>query len=424
MKVIVKDAIELIKAINNKDIKEIRVEGKISGMSSFSLKAGVKISGGELIFKSKGLGLTKDNTISNLKITSPETEMAIFNNEKEEDWGTLEISNVETHGQVHIFAQNGFKKGNIVIKGLDVITADVRGREKRPHKYGVDVLQGALTVYNATEEKTTLRAEVQDVSVGRKENPVRGSGILISGNGDFKENKGTVTGKLLTTNEIFSDGGIEFKTPDLIAGGVFLSYGVGIDTVINNKEVTTYGNNDMILDLWGDSKTWTVKERLESYGGSAIGFVLFGNIDKIVMQKILTHGQGARGFNLYDGSIKELEIKEIKTEGDASTGIQISKPMGSLAINGSIITYGNKGTSLVKGVITPQRATALSIKEGGVIESVHIKGDMITNGDDAPAFENHGKINKFVLEGEMKTLGETERVIEEDITKKTEILKK
>lgn len=65
----------------------------------------------------------------------------------------------------------------------------------------------------------------------------------------------------------------------------------------------------MALDNWGDVATWTVTAPVISDGPSGIGFVNFGNIDRLDVQApIQTNGKGARGFNLYDGSLREASF--------------------------------------------------------------------------------------------------------------------
>lgn len=51
-------------------------------------------------------------------------------------------------------------------------------------------------------------------------------------------------------------------------------------------------------------------------GPSGIGFVNFGDIGRLeVNGPIVTTGSGARGFNLYDGSLPEAIFDQITTTG-------------------------------------------------------------------------------------------------------------
>ena len=50
----------------------------------------------------------------------------------------------------------------------------------------------------------------------------------------------------------------------------------------------------------------TALEPITSHGPSGIGFVNFGDIGTLTVRApIQTYGKGARGFNLYDGSLQK-----------------------------------------------------------------------------------------------------------------------
>ena len=87
-----------------------------------------------------------------------------------------------------------------------------------------------------------------------------------------------------------------------------------------------------------------------------------------------------QGDLMYAGSVKHAEFKRIVTHANASVGIQVSRPVGTLIVHEDIETYGGEGGSLVKGVITKLSADGLSVKEGGTIDMVEIGGKIITNG--------------------------------------------
>ena len=53
---------------------------------------------------------------------------------------------MRTEGQVLLLADGATRAGHVVVDGLHVAAADVRGWELRPHGFGVDVLQGAFTL--------------------------------------------------------------------------------------------------------------------------------------------------------------------------------------------------------------------------------------------------------------------------------------
>ncbi|MFM1539604.1 hypothetical protein [Helcococcus bovis] len=85
---------------------------------------------------------------------------------------------------------------------------------------------------------------------------------------------------------------------------------------------------------------------------------------------------GARGFNQYDGTIKEAVFDSIETLGDGSIGMQFSKPVGNITIKKDIKTYGSAGQTLVKGVIMNFKADGISVLSGGTIKKLVVEGDM------------------------------------------------
>ncbi|MEX2961592.1 hypothetical protein [Microbulbifer sp. TYP-18] len=389
-----------------KNEKDIRIEGTISNIGVMILGDGQCLSGGCLEFKSKGLGLTSNNTLKNITIVCPPVEQAIWNHPQIEDFGTLSMNHVKTYGQVNIIAAQGFNMGTLVAEDVHVIEADVRGREQRPFKYAVETLQGGFNIWNQCPENTELTVRLTNIAIGTPATPVRGSGIFVSGYSESSNVGGVVKGKEVSTKGIFTDGGISPATPNLISGGVFICYGSFFEKVVNKERVVTFGPNDMVLDLWGDVKNWHVLDQLLSYGPSAIGFVNFGNIDKLKIDaEIITRGDGSRGFNLYDGSLQELEIHSITTHGDGSVGLQISKPLNRITICEDVKTYGQSGSSLVKGVVVNLKAIAVSIKEGGIVEELNIGGSLISMGDDTPTLEVNGEIKSINVGEEIVAFG-------------------
>jgi hypothetical protein len=116
-------------------------------------------------------------------------------------------------------------------------------------------------------------------------------------------------------------------TADQITGGVFVAYGAHVDEVRNRGPVVTYGMN--ALDNWGDIDRWIAEAEITSHGPCSIGFVNFGTIHTLRVERIIeTFGRGARGFNAYDGVMDTAEFERIVTYADASVGVQISRPSG------------------------------------------------------------------------------------------------
>ncbi|MET3922952.1 hypothetical protein [Arthrobacter sp. UYEF20] len=321
------------------------------------------------------------------------------------DLGTLRLANVTSYGQVYLSAEGSVRAGRIEADGVHVAEADTRGRADRPTGFGVEALQGAFTLWNRQPDTAVvLTARLENISAGSAGAPVRGGGVFVGGHGDTagKADGGAVTVELLSTGDVFSDGGIAPGTPDLISGGVFIISGANAAEVLNLGTTTTFGQNDMVLDNWGAVENWTAKAKVTSHGPSGIGFVNFGDIGVLTVEApIETTGLGARGFNVYDGSLNEAVFDSITTRGDGSVGVQVSRDLPKLTIKGSLSTSGGTGESLVKGVLMPLAAIALSVKPTGHIGSVDIGADISADGDGLATVDLEGPVGSLAVGGKI-----------------------
>lgn len=401
----VKSVDELLTATNDRETREIVVETDLNGLPSIRLNDGQTLrsaSGSRptLTFQQnvEGLQLSSRNAVIGLAlVTSPE-KRAIWNDCAVDDLGTMSVASVQTLGRFQIVAKDRVRKGRIEVDGLDIVSADARREQERPHGYGVYVLQGAFTLWNMQpDDDIILTADLVNVSVGRFGSPVRGSGIFVSGAG---ETGGRLNIQRLETGAVYADGGIPPGTADQIAGCVFTVYGTHVDRVTNHGPVVTYGPNDMALDNWGTVDRWVAREKITTAGPSGIGFVNFGAIrDLRVEAPIETFGQGARGFNVYNGTIERAEFDRIVTHGDGAVAVQISQPIGILHVRRGVETFGGSGPSLVKGVMQNLSAVALSVKPGGSAQQIKIKGGLKTHGDRVSPLEQEGLIQSLIIDG-------------------------
>ncbi|MCM2387631.1 hypothetical protein [Streptomyces albipurpureus] len=386
--------------------REVRVEGRLERVPEVSLPPGVSLvgagPGAGLIFadQADGVRLTRDNLLAGLRLEAAATSRAVCNDTRHDALGTLTLRDVVTVGRVEIVASDAVRSGHVVVDGLDIEAADARDGTPRPSGYGVEVLHGAFTLHNRQQDPGVLiTCDLTGLSAGRKDAPVRGGGIFVSGT----DGGGRVTGTRLHTGTVHSDGRIPPGTPGQISGGVFVVRAT-VTEVVNHGPVTTYGPNDMVLDLWGAVETWTAKAPITSHGPSGIGFVNFGTIDRLtITAPIETFGTGARGFNIYDGTVNTIEFDRITTHADAAVGVQISKPFGTLTVHHGIETHGGTGESLVKGKIQTLAATALSLQPGTRATAIRIDGGITTHNDDVPAVEIHGTVGEFTLTGGIHT---------------------
>lgn len=406
--------LELMQAISENMPQVLEVETSILSPHSITLPEGYTLTGKSkdsciMSFNnSDGFAMTRDNTISNLTIITKQTNRAIYTMCGISDMGNIVLENLMITGQVSIISREGTDKINLIADQLHITSCDSRHYSEQPQKYGVNVYQGALTVYNFNpNENSRIDCRLTNISMGFKSAPVIGSGIFVCGFGD---EGGKVNLETLTTGAVYSNGLLPFGTADIITAAVFIVYGVEAKMVEHHGELVTYGVNDMVLDTWGKVDQWVSHNSIVSYGPSGIGFVNFGTVKDFAAQDITTYGLGARGFNQYDGTVDNITFKSITTHGDGSIGIQVSKPIGNMTVEENVTTYGSVGNSLVKGVLTELAANAISIKEGGKVDSLIIHGDIITYGDNVTNYAlEGGEVKKFQIDGEMIVHGQNSK---------------
>jgi hypothetical protein len=147
-------------------------------------------------------------------------------------------------------------------------------------------------------------------------------------------------------------------------------------------------------------------DKITSYGPSGIGFVNFGTVNQLrVNASIETFGQGARGFNVYTGTVQSAAFDRVVTHADGAVGIQISQPVGQITVRRGIETYGATGDSLVKGVVVKLLATALSVKPGGWARKIEIAGGLTTHGAGIDPLELHSTIESLLVSDGFRAAG-------------------
>lgn len=395
--------VEFMDAIKGKSPSILEIQTSLLFPYSIILPPGFSIKGVDmdrciLSFNSgDGIGLTVDNEVSNLTIMTSPMNRAIYTLSDSVDLGTLNLNNLTITGQVQILTRIGTKKVHLIADNIDIVSCDARRYSEQPQKYGVNVYQGAFTVYNFNgDEESIINATLTNISIGRKNAPVIGSGIFICGFGDTC---GQVIVDKLTTFEVHSNGMLPYGTADMITAAIFIVYGAHVASILHKGPITTYGVNDMVLDAWGKVDEWVVEQPITSYGPSGIGFVNFGTVGYFeAKSSIETFGLGARGFNQYDGTVNKAIFNSIITHGDGSIGIQVSKPVGTIEVVGQVITYGSIGQTLVKGVIMTLPANGVSIKTGGELKELIVKGGIITNGNKVTSLEIDGTIEEIFID--------------------------
>ncbi len=409
-KAIVHSTFDLVGAVQSHEILDICVDGLLIDVPALSLHPGVTLSGLDasaclrFIEGIDGLRLSRDNRIEGLLLHASDHCRAVHNDTSVESLGTLTLKDVSARGQVSLEASGAVRSGHVVVDGLDVISADCRHYDERPQGYGVAVVQGAFNLWNRSSDTSVLiTADLAGISAGRPGAPVLGSGIFVSGGGD---DGAPLHVSRLVTGAVHCTAKIAAGVADVISGGVFTVYGVRVGLVHNRAEVVTYGQNDMVLDNWGEVDTWIADAPIQSYGPSGVGFVNFGALnDLVVNAPIETFGQGSRGFNVYDGTLKRATFDRVVTHADGAVGIQVSKTIDRLVVRRGIETFGGTGQSLVKGVMMTLAATPLSIKPGGIAKEIRISGGLASHGEGVQPLEMNGSIGSLHIDGDMLAAG-------------------
>ena len=243
---------DLLVAAGDEGVRRIIVAAHLSDLPTLRLSPGQTLQSRDLRMSLRfapgqdGLQLTTDNQVENLELRADPPRRAIFNDTTVERFGRIVLRNLSVEGIVELVARDRMRGGHVEIHDLDIVAADARSYEQRPKGYGVEVIPGALTLWNQSSDPAVIvTADLTGLNAGRAGAPVRGSGIFVSGAG---ETGGKLMIRRLETGPVHSDGGIAAGTPDTITGGVFVVSGAFIDSVRNRGPVTTYGANDMVLD--------------------------------------------------------------------------------------------------------------------------------------------------------------------------------
>jgi hypothetical protein len=411
----VSTVVELLSAAKDSRIAAIVLTADLGDVPSFDLLPGqiLRASVGKRFTVTftqgvDGIRLSSDNSVLSIDLRTSPNKRAIWNDYSVPTLGRVTLNSLKTTGRVQILAKDNVRGGHVEAHGLDILAADSRTEQDRPHEYGVFVLQGAFTLWNMQpEQDVVVSADLFNISAGRFGAPVLGSGIFISGAG---HEGGRLHVQHLVTGGVYSDGKLAPGTPDRITGGVFTVYGTHVDLVRNDGPVVTYGVNDMGLDNWGEVERWAVKEKVLTLGSSGIGFVNFGRIgDLTVEAPIETFGPGARGFNVYTGTVVRADFDRIVTHADGAVGVQISQPIGQLIVRRGIETFGATGPSLVKGVVQNLSAIALSIKPGGSAKRIRIEGGLKTHGKGIVPLEQEGSVDELIVMDGFRNGGPVER---------------
>jgi hypothetical protein len=113
-------------------------------------------------------------------------------------------------------------------------------------------------------------------------------------------------------------------------------------------------------ERWKRSIPWSPRRRTATFARSRLkgrlanapsirpspGQSLVGaGADAGVNAPIETFGEGARGFNVYNRTVKLAKFDRVTTHAGGAIGIQFTQPIGRLVVHRGIETFGGEGVS-------------------------------------------------------------------------------
>jgi hypothetical protein len=155
----------LMSALSGAAPRNLDLQTSVACPYSITLPPGFSLTGRDknrcvLSFSNgDGVGLTANNQVSGITIIAMPSVRAIYTQAGISDMGTIALSDLAVTGQVSILTRAGTDNLNLA--------CDSRRYSEQPQKYGVNVYQGALTVYNFNgDANSRLNASLTNVTVG------------------------------------------------------------------------------------------------------------------------------------------------------------------------------------------------------------------------------------------------------------------
>lgn len=343
--------------------REIVVGAALAGLPPLRLEPGQALVGASpgtrLGFAGRGLALAGDNRLENLAIACPPTARAIHLDAPPHGAGRFQVRSCQVQGLVHFLFEEMAGDVELELVDLAITAAEANALLPRPTGNGVEVLQGALTIWNRAPQAARLYLTGQGITIGTRESPVRGTGLFIAGGAP-----GSVALRRLETGPVHSDSGLPEGTTGTVAGGIFLLAGVRGERVVTHGDIVTHGANAVPVDNWGELALWQVHGSARSFGPSAVGLVNAGRLGRCAIDgDIETHGDGARGCCIY-GPTGQVRARAIRTFGKAAVGLQVVDRLEVIDLVQGIYTQGDPGEGLMKGTMVTIAAHGIDIEPG------------------------------------------------------------
>lgn len=392
--IVATDADTLVNAIQSKT-QRIAVKGEIRGLPALALSSGQTLAGLDdsaiLAFANDGLTLAGDNRIENLALRSPADSRAILLSDAAPLSGQIAIERVRCIGVIDLTMQTLLRDAQIKLAEVTILSADATARLPRPYGNGVEVQQGALTIWNRSSTPAVLTVDASGINIGTPDAPVLGAGIFVAGS----DGGGTVRLARFETGAVHSDSALPEGTTSTVSGAIFFLHGVSGDEVWTHGDVTTHGANAVPIDNWGMLDRWTVRGDARSYGPSAVGFVNAGTLAFLTIEGVLeTFGDGARGCCVYQ-PMGCFAAQAIRTHGSAAVGVQIEARLERLHLSDGLATYGDAGEGLVKGTMVRTPAHGIEVGHNTALGELDCAA-ITVNGADAVPIDGRDRIERIV----------------------------
>jgi hypothetical protein len=176
----------LIAAVNSNEVEEIVLSTNLSGVPPIALLPGQSFRSEfeehrALFFREStdGIRLSSDNTVARIDLVTSPDKRAIWNDYSVDGLGTIRLRSVRATGRVQILAKEKIRAGRIEVDSLEIHSADARTEKERPKDYGVNVLQGAFTLWNMQpDQDIVLSADLRNISVGAFGSPYLAAAFL------------------------------------------------------------------------------------------------------------------------------------------------------------------------------------------------------------------------------------------------------
>lgn len=352
-----------------------------------------------------GFCLSKGNELKNLQIMADPDKRAIFQDWEVENMGTHHLSRLNVTGQISFVLDGKIAKGRIEASFIHVAFASLMQLKDRPNRFGVDMVQGAFTIWNKRDEMNIeIETDITHFSCGSAAKPINGSGLVLCG---FQEKMGSLKATVISCGDIYTKGEIGKGTSDLVAAGICVGYEVVLRNLSVYGRITCYGGNEMALYNWGTVEHWSVTERIETHGSNGCGIINAGNIGKLTFtHEIETFGVGARGFYMFDGVLKDVHFDRIVTHGDAASGIQFNRYIDRISISNGIEVFGNSLNVMFADTIVKASADAVNAKYGATVRILKVTGDLISHGTDVHTIYDEAGIERLLVSGKVLATGD------------------